>query len=77
MRELRKVFGFAFVSALMTTASAEPVMNLITVNTNDAAGYSAWARASSPALGEANNAMARGLCMPTSGAEVMGDLYLW
>ena len=77
MRELRKVFGFAFVSVLMTTASAEPVMNLITVNTNDAAGYSAWARASAPALVEANNAMAMGLCMPTSGAEVMGDLYLW
>ena len=77
MRGLRKLFSFTFISLLMATASAEPVMNLITVNTKDAAGYMAWAKASAPALVSANNAMAMGLCMPTSGAEVTGDLYLW
>ena len=77
MRRVKKLFGFGFISILMTAASAEPVMNLITVNTDDAAGYAAWAKASAPALVKANNAMAMGLCMPTSGAEIMGDLYLW
>ncbi len=77
VKNLRRLFSLAFVSVLMTTAKAEPVMNLITVNTNDGAGYAAWAKASASALVKANNAMAMGLCTPTSGAEMMGDLYLW
>ena len=58
-------------------ASAEPVMNLITINTADGAGYAKWAENSAATIGEANGAMAMGLCSPTSGAEVMGDHYLW
>lgn len=77
MNNLRKLFGIYLFSSLMAVANAEPVMNLITVNTNNAAGYAAWAKSSAPALVKANNAMAMGLCTPTSGAEMMGDLYLW
>ena len=77
MNNLRNLFGIYLFSSLMAAANAEPVMNLITVNTNNAAGYVAWAKSSAPALVKANNAMAMGLCAPTSGAEMMGDLYLW
>lgn len=56
---------------------AEPVMNLITINTQDAAGYAAWAKASAPIIAKANNATAMGLCSPTAGPEMMGDHYLW
>ena len=77
MNNLRKLFGIYLFGSLMAAANAEPVMNLITVNTNNAAGYAAWAKSSAPALVKANNAMAMGLCTPTSGAEMMGDLYLW
>ncbi len=62
---------------MANVAFAEGVMNLITVNTNDPAGYAAWAKKSAPTLVEANDAMAMGLCSPTSGAQVIGDHYLW
>ncbi len=62
---------------MANVAFAEGVMNLITVNTNDPAGYAAWAKKSAHTLVEANGAMAMGLCSPTSGAQVIGDHYLW
>ena len=62
---------------MANVAFAEGVMNLITVNTNDPAGYAAWAKKSAPTFVEANGAMAMGLCSPTSGAQVIGDHYLW
>lgn len=65
------------LSCILSFAQAEPVMNLVTVNTKDAAGYAAWAQKSAPKLIKANNAMAMGLCSPSSGAEQTGDHYLW
>lgn len=63
--------------AACASAQSEPVMTLITVNTADPVGYSTWAREYAPALAKANGAMAMGLCSPTSGAQKMGDHYLW
>ena len=60
-----------------TYATAEPVMTLITVNTDNPAGYIEWARASSETLGEANGASGVGICSARVGAEEMGDLYFW
>ena len=74
----------AFVAIIGTLAlsfsligKAEPVMNLITINTSDGAGYAAWAKGSAEAISKSNNAMAMGLCSPVAGAEQMGDQYLW
>ena len=61
----------------ITYATAEPVMTLITVNTDNPAGYIEWARASSETLGEANGASGVGICSARVGAEEMGDLYFW
>jgi len=72
-----RILGTLLLSWIVSTATAEPVMNLITINTPDGAGYAEWAKNSAPVLGKANGAMAMGLCSPTSGAEVMGDHYLW
>ena len=52
-------------------------MTLITVNTDNPAGYIEWARASSETLGEANGASGVGICSARVGAEEMGDLYFW
>ena len=52
-------------------------MTLITVNTPDPAGYAAWARSNAEDISKANGAVAMGLCSPTTGAEQMGDHYLW
>jgi len=76
MKLLRNVFSAAAL-CFCAAAQAEPVMNLITVNTADPAGYSAWARSNAEAISKANGAMAMGLGSPTSGAERMGDHYLW
>jgi len=78
--ELKPVF-LLVISALALSfsviAKAEPVMNLITINTADGAGYAAWAKGSAEAISKSNNAMAMGLCSPTAGAEQPGDHYLW
>ena len=65
------------VSVFCLTARAEPVMTLITVNTPDPAGYATWARSNAEDISKANGAVAMGLCSPTTGAEQMGDHYLW
>ena len=72
---LRTLALMSFVTS--TYATAEPVMTLITVNTDNPAGYIEWARASSETLGEANGASGVGICSPRVGAEEMGDLYFW
>ena len=77
MNKLRSTFVGVLLALMANVALAEGVMNLITVNTNDPAGYAAWAKKSAPTLVEANGAMAMGLCSPTSGAQVIGDHYLW
>jgi hypothetical protein len=43
------------VMGIATVSRAEPVMNLITVNTQDAMGYANWARNSSPIIAKSNN----------------------
>jgi len=78
--ELKPVFLLvisAFALSFSVIAKAEPVMNLITINTADGAGYAAWAKGSAEAISKSNNAMAMGLCSPTAGAEQPGDHYLW
>ncbi len=67
----------AFTLGFTAISQAEPVMNLITLNTQDAAGYAQWAKRSAPIIAKANGAMAMGLCSPMAGAEVMGDHFLW
>lgn len=76
MKTLSKILGAV---ALCTSAfvQAEPVMTLITVNTADPAGYAGWAKSNAEKISKANGAMAMGLCSPTSGAQKMGDHYLW
>ena len=48
-------------------ASAEPVMNLITINTADGAGYAKWTENSAATIGEANGAMAMGASIRSGG----------
>ena len=76
MKSAAKLFGLLFFFTT-TIAQAEPVMTLITVNTQNPAGYAAWAKENAEAISKANGAMAMGLCSPTTGAEQMGDHYLW
>lgn len=76
MKNLSKIVGSLLV-CFSVGVQAEPVMSLVTVNTNDPAGYSAWAKTNAAAISKANGAMAMGLCSPTSGAQQMGDHYLW
>ena len=52
---------------MANVAFAEGVMNLITVNTNDPAGYAAWAKKSAHTLVEANGAMAMGALLTNLG----------
>lgn len=77
---LRSIFvvGLALgVLAFSHLIKAEPVMNLITINTADGAGYAAWAKGSAEVISKSNGAMAMGLCSPVAGAEQQGDHYLW
>ncbi len=76
MKSIIKLISSTVIFAC-ASVQAEPVMNLITINTNDPAGYAAWAKSSAPKLIKANDAVAMGLCSPTSGAQEMGDHYLW
>ena len=77
MTKYMNPFSGLLLALAMTSTQAEPVMNLITINTNDPAGYAAWAKDNAENISKANNAMAMGLCSPTSGAEELGDPYLW
>ena len=76
MKLLRNVLG-AITLCASAFVQAEPVMTLITVNTADPMGYAGWAKSNAEEMSKANGAMAMGLCSPTSGAEKMGDHYLW
>ena len=78
--DLRSIFIAAValcVLAFSQLVKAEPVMNLITINTADGAGYAAWAKGSAEVISKSNGAMAMGLCSPAAGAEQQGDHYLW
>ncbi len=76
MNLIKNIVG-SLVLVACAASQAEPVMNLITVNTAEPAAYSAWAKKHAAAISKANGAMAMGLCSPTSGAQKMGDHYLW
>lgn len=76
-RYLKAICVIAATSILSAPAFSEPVMNLVTVNTKDPAGYIGWAASSSEALSKANGASTMGICVPRGGAEVAGDLYLY
>lgn len=67
----------ALTLSFSIVSQAEPVMNLITLNTLDGAGYAEWVKGSAEAIGKSNNAMAMGLCSPMAGAEQIGDHYLF
>ncbi len=67
----------ALALSFTVVTHAEPVMNLITLNTPDSAGYANWLKGSAKAIGKSNNAMTMGLCTPMAGAEQMGDHYLF
>ena len=77
MNKIRSVFVGVLLALMANASFAEGVMNLITLNTNDPAGYAAWVKESASKIVEANDSMAMGLCSPTSGAQVIGDHYLW
>ena len=76
MNLIKNIVG-SLVLVACAASQAEPVMTLITVNTAEPAAYSAWAKKNAAAISKANGAMAMGLCSPTSGAQKMGDHYLW
>lgn len=76
MNLIKNIVG-SLVLVACAASQAEPVMTLITVNTAEPAAYSAWAKKHAAAISKANGAMAMGLCSPTSGAQKMGDHYLW
>ena len=67
----------AMMTFLSVQTQAEPVMTLLTINTNNQEGYIDWARKSADALAAANGATAIGACTPRAGAEYQGDLYFW
>ena len=67
----------ALTLSFSVVSQAEPVMNLITLNTQDGAGYAEWVKGSAEAIGKSNNAVSMGLCSPMAGAEQMGDHYLF
>ena len=75
-RYLKTICVIAATSILSAPAFSEPVLNLVTVNTKDPAGYIGWAAGSAEALSKANGASTMGICVPRGGAEVAGDLYL-
>ena len=77
MKKLRVSLIGMFLALFANASHSEGVMNLVTLNTDDPAGYAAWAKGSASALVKINDSMAMGLCSPTSGAEVIGDHYLW
>lgn len=77
MKKLTTIASGILMALMANATIAEPVMNLITVNTKNAAAYAGWVKDSAPAIIEANSAMAMGLCSPTSGAQEAGDHYLW
>ena len=58
MNKIRSTFVGVLLALMANASFAEGVMNLITLNTNDPAGYAAWAKKSAPKLVEANDSMA-------------------
>ena len=56
-------------------AFAMPAMNVFTINTADPLGYLAWARDAGPVTGPPSNTSVGGVCMPSYGAEEVGDMY--
>ena len=64
MNKTRSTF-VGVLLALMANASFAEGDEPATLNTNDPAGYAAWAKKSAPKLVEANDSMAMGLCSPT------------
>ena len=59
-------------------AFSQPAVQVVTVNTEDAAAYVAWAQDSAPVFAKINNLPGViGTCLPGAGAEEEGDAYWW
>ena len=63
------------ISCAASFAFAMPAMNVFTINTADPLGYLAWARDAGPVTGPPSNTSVGGVCMPSYGAEEVGDMY--
>ena len=69
------VFSLALVIPTVAQAGQQ-ASQVVRVNTDDVAGYLAWAEASAPViLADASGAISA--CAPRFGAEAEGDIYWW
>ena len=66
------IFSLLFLSSY---AATEPVMSLITVNTEDTAGYRDWAKRKLQLSQKPTALQQLVFARPRIGAEEMGDLY--
>ena len=69
------VFAFALLSS-MSIQAQQPALQVITVNTSDAAGYVEWSKTALPVIADNfEGVLLMGTCIPTQGAQMEGDIY--
>ena len=63
------------LSLWSVNALSGPAMSVLTVNSQDPAGYMKWVQQSGPAIGESIDAAVGGVCLPSAGYYGPGELY--
>ena len=68
---MNKLLTLCLLALLPLISAGNPSMNVVTVNTDDYNGYMDWARKSAKVIGNANGAIASGVCRSTAGADLL------
>ena len=69
------VLAFALLSSMPLHAQ-QPALQVITVNTSDAAGYVEWSKTALPVIADNfEGVLLMGTCIPAQGAQMEGDIY--
>ena len=76
---MKKLFKTLLISLFTLTMNAEGGLSVITINTDDAAGYVSWLKENSPISANSwgDNVASSGICSPISGGEQEGNHYVW
>ena len=76
---MKKLFKTLLIGLFTMAINAEGGLSVITINTDDAAGYVSWLKENSPLFANAwgDNVASSGICSPISGGEQEGNHYVW
>ena len=79
MKNIKNIILSLTFILISSGLASTPGLNVITINTDDAQRYASWLQKAIPIFEEVwgDNVVAFGICSPISGAEKLGNNFVW